>query len=219
MRQLTPPGKAITVIDQPRKPEQQQPSIFVVDDDPAVRRALSSVGQLLEVSVVTFSSAEEFLSSYDPSHPGCLVSDIKMPGMTGIELQQRLSDEGIAIPIIMISGHANVRIAVEVMSRGALTLLEKPCRLDEITVHIRQALKIDAERRAASRQQEEARAQLARLTFKEREVLELVANGKTNKEIASTLQLSIRAVEDRRSRAMKKLGARSVVELVQRYRT
>jgi len=180
-----------------------------------VSRAMNSVGQLLDLPVASFLSANEFLASYDSSQPGCLVLDIKMPGMTGLELQQRLIDDGMPLPIIMISGNTDVRIAVEAMSRGAVTLLEKPCRLDELTTHIRRAIDIDSESRRSLLHRTQTESKLASLTAKEREVLDLVASGKTNKEIAKTLKLSTRAVEDRRSRLMKKLGARSVVELIQ----
>src|SRR5207249_8420634 len=95
-----------------------QPTLFVVDDDPAVSRALAGVGPLLDLPVESFASAQEFLQAYDRSRPGCLVLDIKMPGMTGLELQQKLAADGIELPIIMISGHADVRIAVDVMARG-----------------------------------------------------------------------------------------------------
>ena len=142
-----------------------QATIFVVDDDPGVSRAMSSVAQLLDLPVCSFSSAEEFLSSYDPAQPGCLILDIKMPGMTGLELQQRLAEADIRLPIIMISGHADVRIAVEAMGRGAVTLLEKPCRLDELTSHIRRALSIDAERRSSLIQQANTESKIACLTF------------------------------------------------------
>ncbi|MCA9142752.1 MAG: response regulator transcription factor [Planctomycetaceae bacterium] len=194
---------------------EERATIFVVDDDPGVSRAMNSVGQLLDLPVASFLSANEFLASYDSSQPGCLVLDIKMPGMTGLELQQRLIDDGMPLPIIMISGNADVRIAVEAMSRGAVTLLEKPCRLDELTTHIRRAIDIDSESRRSLHHRAQTESKLASLTAKEREVLDLVASGKTNKEIAKTLKLSTRAVEDRRSRLMKKLGARSVVELIQ----
>lgn len=197
------------------KTVEQQTTIFVVDDDPGVSRAMASVGQLLDLPVSSFSSANEFLAAYDPSQPGCLILDIKMPDMTGLELQQRLAEDDIQLPIIMISGHADVRIAVEAMSRGAVTLLEKPCRLDELTTHIRRGIDVDSQRRRSTIHQAQAASKLARLTPKEREVLELVASGKTNKAIAEMLNLSTRAVEDRRSRLMKKLGVRSIVELVQ----
>lgn len=192
-----------------------QPTLFVVDDDPAVSRALASAVHILGLPVRSFGSALEFLEAYDRTVPGCLVLDIKMPGMTGLELQKKLADEGIALPIVMISGHADVRIAVEAMERGAITLLEKPFRLDELIGKIREALERDAVTRAVQTRRAEAEAKLTALTFKEREVLELIAAGKTNKEIATALHLSIRAVEDRRSRVMKKLQVQSLAELVQ----
>ena len=191
-----------------------EPTIFVVDDDEAVRRALTTAIALLGHPVRVFASAEKFLAAYQATQPGCLVLDIKMPGMTGLELQRKLADNGAAIPIIMISGHADVRIAVETMTLGAVTLLEKPFRLDELLEHIRQALKKDRDDRAARYSVDEAAVRLAQLTTKEREVLEMVAAGKTNREIAEQLGLSVRAVEDRRARLMRKVNAQSVADLV-----
>jgi len=140
--------------------------------------------------------------------------DIKMPGMTGLELQRKLADEGTPLPVVMISGHADVRIAVETMTLGALTLLEKPFRLDELLGHVRRALEKDRDNRTAREFEAESTARLAQLTVKEREVLEMIAAGKTNRKMAETLGLSVRAVEDRRARLMKKVNVRSVAELV-----
>ncbi|MBI5761611.1 MAG: response regulator transcription factor [Planctomycetales bacterium] len=193
------------------------PTIFVVDDDPAVSRALARVGELLGFPVRAFASGAEFLQGYDKAQPGCLVLDLKMPGMTGLELQQKLAEQHIGLPVIVISGHADVRIAVEVMSRGALTLLEKPFRLEELTTHIRRAVELDATLRATQARLATVETLVGKLTVKEREVLDLIAAGKTNKQIASVLRVSIRAVEDRRGRLMKKLGVRSIAELVQLY--
>lgn len=192
-----------------------RPTIFVVDDDPAISRALERVGELLGLPVQGYASASEFLAAYDRSLPGCLVLDLKMPEITGLELQQKMSEAKIRLPIIVISGHADVRIAVEVMSRGAMTLLEKPFRLEEIVTHIRRAIDLDTENRAAQAREDRTGALLARLTEKEREVLQLIGEGKTNKQIAAALRVSIRAVEDRRARLMKKLRVRSLAELVQ----
>ena len=188
-------------------------TIFVVDDDAAVGRALQSAGKLLGHPVRAFASAAEFLAAY-AGEPGCMVLDVRMPGMTGLELQRRLADDGVGIPLVMISGHADVRIAVEAMTLGAVTLLEKPFRLDELLAHVRRALEKDRADRDALARATDAGARLAALTAKEREVLELVAAGKTNREMAEELGLSLRAVEDRRSRLMRKVGAKSVVELV-----
>jgi FixJ family two-component response regulator len=142
------------------------------------------------------------------------VLDIKMPDMTGLERQQLLLDKGVRLPVIMISGYATVRTAVEVMSKGAVTLLEKPFSMQELISHVRRAMEQDRSNRAAQNRQVETGARLASLTPREREVLELIAAGKTNKEMASGLELSLRAVEDRRARLMRKLKVRSVAELV-----
>jgi FixJ family two-component response regulator len=190
-----------------------EPMIFVVDDDAAVGRALQSAGKLLGHPIRAFASAAEFLAAY-AGEPGCLVLDIRMPGMTGLELQRKLADDGVPIPVVMISGHADVRIAVEVMTLGAVTLLEKPFRLDELLAHVRKALDRDTAARAARQSATDASARLAALTAKEREVLDLIAAGKTNREMADGLGLSVRAVEDRRARLMKKVNAGSVAELV-----
>jgi len=143
-----------------------------------------------------------------------LVLDVKMPGMTGLELQQILADDGVTLPVIMISGHADVRIAVETMTLGAQTLLEKPFSLNELLEQMRRAIERDTAARAARGHADEAKAKLASLTAKEREVLDHVSEGWTNKAIADKLGLSVRAVEDRRARLMRKVGAESLVELI-----
>ena len=201
------------------EPMSQQPAIFVVDDDPGVGRALMSVGQLLDLEVLSYPNATDFLAGYDPSRPGCVVLDMKMPGMTGLELLREFSDADYAPPVVMISGHADVPLAVEAMSRGALTLLEKPFRLDDLTKHIRQAIALDRENREKRDIEVKTESQLALLTTKEREVLDLIVGGKTNRQIASALHISQRAVEDRRSRLMRKLQVRSIVDLLQQYCT
>ncbi|OWK46408.1 Two-component nitrogen fixation transcriptional regulator FixJ [Fimbriiglobus ruber] len=185
-----------------------------MDDDEAIRKALTTAGKLIGRPVRSFASADEFLAGYDPAVPGCLVLDIKMPGMTGVELQRKLIADGTAIPVIVVSGHADVRIAVEVMSRGAVTLLEKPFRLDELLAHIRTAIETDAVNRAKIAERAETESRLAALTPKELEVLDLIVSGKTNKDIAAVLGLSLRAVEDRRARLMKKAEARSIADLI-----
>lgn len=194
-----------------------QSIVFVVDDDAAVGTALTAAGPFLGWPVRVFQSAAAFLSEYAPDQPGCLVLDVRMPGMSGLELQRKLADDGIEIPIVMISGHADVRIAVEAMTLGAITLLEKPFGLDELLTHVRQAVEKDRIQRAARLRKAEAGGRLSALTLKEREVLEMVAAGKTNRVMASELGLSLRAIEDRRARLMKKVGVRSIAELVQLF--
>lgn len=189
--------------------------VYVIDDDPAVRRALSTASQLLDSPVLAFASAEEFLAACDVNQPACLVLDIKMPGQSGLELQRELANRGLSWPIIMISGHADVRIAVEAMSQGAVTLLEKPFRLETLRTHIHRSQAQDRARRLEKKIRNDESAQFAILSEKEREVLRLIVTGKTNKEIARQLHLSVRAVEDRRGRMMRKLNVDSLAELVQ----
>jgi FixJ family two-component response regulator len=195
-------------------PDDPPPVVYVADDDPAVRVALAAVGPVLGWPVKTFDSAAAFLDGYDPEATGCLVLDVRMPGMSGPELQRKLADDGCDVPIVMISGHADVRTAVEAMTLGAVTLLEKPFGLDELLAHVRKAVAKDQEQRAERTRRAATTTRLAALTPKEREVLDLIAAGKTNREMAEVLGLSVRAVEDRRARLMKKAGVRSVAELV-----
>ena len=197
----------------------RSPAIFVIDDDPGVSRALVSVGQLLDLEVVAFSSATSYLEHFNPDLPGCVVLDIKMPEMTGLELLKEFASFEYALPTIVISGHADVPLTVEAMRRGAITLLEKPFRLDELTKYVRLAVELDRKNREKMSLKAKRESQLALLTQKEHEVLELVAQGKTNRQIASLLSISQRAVEDRRARLMRKVGARSVVELLELRRS
>lgn len=189
-------------------------TIYVVDDDESIRRALSSVGQLLGYPVESFDSAEQFLIAKPNDPAGCLVLDLRMPGMSGLELQRRLVAENCLLPIVMISGHADVRLAVEAMTLGAMTLLEKPFGLDELSAQVRKAIQLDEERRSQQSGSADRQHRLAALTPKEQEVLRLIGQGLTNREMAEQLGLSVRAVEDRRSRLMKKVQADSVADLV-----
>ncbi len=190
------------------------PTVFVVDDDDAVRKAVAAAGGLLGHPVRAFASAMDFLAAYTPDQAGCLVLDVKMPGLSGLELQRRLADDGVTLPVIMISGHADVRIAVEAMTLGALTLLEKPFRLDDLLAQVRIAIDKDTADRATRDRDDDARGRLAALTPKEREVLDQVVAGRTNRVIAEQLGVSVRAVEDRRARLMRKAGVTSLAELV-----
>src|SRR5262249_8755170 len=141
--------------------------------------------------------------------------DVRLPSMSGLELLSMLRQAEVGLPVIMISGHANVRMAVEAMRAGAFTFLEKPFRMHELSEALQQAVALDHKRSLELRDREQAAGKLATLTEREREVLELVLQGQSNKEIADRLELSIRAIEDRRSRIMKRLSAGSLIELVQ----
>lgn len=188
--------------------------VYIVDDDPAVRQAVSIVARALSVEVRAFARAEDFLAACDETTTGCLVLDVRMPETSGIELQRTLNAAGVQIPIIMMSGHADVRMAVEAMSQGAFTFLEKPFRMDELSSTINRALAESQAEIESARLKADIRSRLDSLTHKEREVLDRILKGQTNREIAEELKLSLRAIEDRRSRVMKRMGMSSVVNLV-----
>lgn len=190
------------------------PMLYLIDDDAAVSRALEVVGELLRLPVLSFSSAESFLKFDLRDAVGCLIVDIKLPGMNGIELQAALQEQSCEVPVIIISGHADVPLAVEAMRRGALTVLEKPFSLERLKTHIQEALELDRTRRESARIREQAREKLAALTQREREVLDLIGRGLTNKQIAAQLHLTLRAIEDRRARLMRRVGVGSLAELL-----
>jgi two-component system, LuxR family, response regulator FixJ len=189
-------------------------TIFVVDDDLAVRDALKlllrSVGQAVE----TYGSAQEFLDAYSEDRPGCLVLDIRMPGMSGLELQQKLNEKHSILPIIFITGHGDVPMAVEAMQAGAVDFIQKPFRDQDLIDRINQALEKDSNNRAALGERNDIRKRLETLTPREREVLDLVVHGKANKVIAGDLKLSQRTVEIHRARVMEKMQASSLAHLV-----
>ena len=193
----------------------EEPTVFVVDDDLAV---LGSVAKLLKIifsRVEAYSSAGEFLAAYDGSRPGCLVLDVAMPGMSGLDLQRRLAEQNIELPVVFVTGHANVQMAVGAMQNGAVNFLEKPFREQELWDSVRRALQIDRQNRRRRAREAQVQQRMATLSNGEREVLRQILAGKSNKQIAAHLDLSVRTVEDRRGRLMKKLDAGSVVQLVQ----
>jgi FixJ family two-component response regulator len=189
-------------------------SVFIVDDDEAVRAALRLLMKSAGYPTTTFGSAQEFLASYSPQQPGCLVLDVRMPGMSGMDLQQQLNQRGAIIPVIFISGHGDIPLAVEAMQAGAFDFLQKPFKDQELLDRVNRALATDAGNRAAQLKVDQVRALLATLTPREREVLELVVNGKPNKIMAADLNLSQRTVEVHRARVMEKMNARSLAQLV-----
>jgi two-component system, LuxR family, response regulator FixJ len=190
-------------------------TVFVVDDDPAVLRSLVALIKIIFPRVEPFVSANDFLAAYDPERPGCLVLDVAMPGMSGLELQRRLVQERIDLPIVFITGHGNVRMAVGAMQSGAINFLEKPFHDQELWDSIRRALEQDEQARRRRARRAEVEERFDHLTPGEEDVMNLILEGKYNKEIASQLSLSIRTVEDRRARLMKKMRAESVAQLVQ----
>jgi two-component system, LuxR family, response regulator FixJ len=191
-----------------------QAQVFIVDDDEAVRNTLRLLLKAAGLPCVTFASAQEFLASYDLDQPGCVVLDVRMPGMTGLELQQILNLKGAVIPVIFISGHGDVPMAVETMKHGAFDFVQKPVREDELTDRVKRALAKDRVNRDQLRQRDLIRDRLQSLTPREREILSLVTRGKPNKVMAGDLGVSQRTVEIHRARVMEKMGAQSLAQLV-----
>ena len=190
------------------------PIIYLVDDDEAVRDALGMLLKSIGLEHETFASALDFLQSYDARRHSCLVADIRMPGLSGLELQQRLNERRSEIPIIFITGHGDVPMAVTAMKSGAVDFLQKPFRDQDLIDRIHKALDRDGERRKGRAEQDEIRARLTLLTPRETEVMQRVVRGQANKVIAMDLGVSQRTVELHRARVMKKLKLRSVAELV-----
>ena len=186
-----------------------QPVVHLVDDDPAIIRLLTELVKAIGLDVGAYESAEEFIEAYQASGPGCLVLDVRVPGISGMELQKQLAAAGSTLPIIFVTGHADVRMAVEAMERGAFGFLEKPFRPQELCEKIQSAVRLDMEAWRRREEQESAAARLARLTPAARKVADRVIAGKTNKMIAQELGLSTRTVEAHRARLMQRLGIRS----------
>jgi FixJ family two-component response regulator len=195
------------------KPE-PVPTVYVVDDDEGVRSALALLLKSMDQPAVTFGSAGEFLEKYDPDRPGCALLDVRMPGMSGLELQEELNLRGVVLPVIFITGHGDVPMAVEAMQRGAFDFLQKPFRDDDLAERIRRALARDRKLRSQIGEKGQIRARLDRLTPRERQVLKLVTDGKPNKVMAAELGVSQRTVEIHRAHVMRKMGASSLAQLV-----
>ncbi|HXQ64596.1 MAG TPA: response regulator FixJ [Steroidobacteraceae bacterium] len=189
-------------------------TVFVVDDDDAVRTSLRLLLKSVGLPVETFGSAQEFLDAFDAERAGCLVLDIRMPGMSGLELQQRLNEIHAIIPIVFITGHGDVPMAVEAMQHGAVDFIQKPFRDQDLIDRINQALEKDRDNRAGLKERDAIRRRMQQLTPREREVLNLVTQGKANKVIAGDLNVSQRTVEIHRARVMEKMGASSLAYLV-----
>jgi two-component system response regulator FixJ len=189
-------------------------TVFVVDDDRQARESVCALVRSLGLRAESFASAEEFLASFTPDRAGCLVTDVRMLGMSGVELQQKLNEAGAPLPVIVLTAYARTPLTVKVMQQGALTLLEKPYEEDDLWDAIRRALAQDTNRRQQHEHVERIRGRLASLTDKEREVLDGIVAGKPNKNIARELDVSIRTVENRRRDIFAKTQTDSVAELV-----
>jgi len=197
----------------------KQPTVFIVDDDPAIRFAMQALMDSVNIEHEIFASGDEFLEGVNDHRAGCLVLDIRMPGLGGLELQEELVKRGSTLPIIFITGHGDVPMAVDAMQKGAVDFIQKPFRDQDLLDRIREALKTDQERRAEQKKHAEVAERLSRLTNREREVFDLVVTGKPNKVIAYELGVSQRTVEIHRARVMEKMQARSLADLVKMHMT
>jgi RNA polymerase sigma factor (sigma-70 family) len=194
----------------------REPTVFVVDDDAALRKSLAWLIESVRLRVETFASAAEFLAAYDREMPGCLILDVRMPGMSGLELQQCLQDSNIALPIIVITGYGDVPMAVKAIQKGAIDFIEKPVSDQALLDRIQQAIAFDCERRNQQAEHSEVVTQLAHLTAREREVLDKVVEGLSSRQIGEELQVSYKTIEAHRAKIMKKMNADSVPQLVRK---
>jgi FixJ family two-component response regulator len=190
------------------------PVVFVVDDDPSVRRAIKRLVESVGLRVELFGSAQEFLASERPDSPNCLVLDIRLPGMSGLDFQRELAETGIHIPIIFITAHGDIPMTVRAMKAGAVEFLTKPFRDQDLLDAIQQGLERDRTRRAQEAEVAILRERLDSLTPGERKVLPLVVSGRPNKQIAAEIGTSEATVKVHRSQLMRKMAADSLPELV-----
>lgn len=186
----------------------------MVDDDQAMRNSLKWLIESVGVPVESFASADEFLAAYQPGHSGCLVLDVRMPGMSGLDLQEYLIEHNIQIPAVIITGHGDVPMAVRAMKSGAIDFIEKPFNDEVLLDAIRRAIAYEEQQRSHYSENLRVQERLAHLTPREREVMEMVTDGRSNKEIANSLGVSAKTIEAHRARVMEKMQAGSLAELV-----
>lgn len=189
-------------------------TIFIVDDDASVRDSLAVLLSTIGLQSRTYASCEEFLDNYTPQHKGCLILDMRLPHMSGLELQKRLMEQDMVLPVIMITAFGDVKTAVEAMKTRVFDFIEKPFDDTEIISSVRSALEYGEEARSRHRRREQSVQNLQRLTGREHQVFELLAEGLSNKEIAARLEISPRTVEIHRARVMEKLEVRNLSELI-----
>jgi len=193
---------------------EEAPAVFVVDDDDAVRESIALLIRSVGLPVETFRSASEFLAAHDPSRPGCLLLDIRMPGMSGLELQRELIANKSILPVIFITGHGDVRMAVQALHDGAVDFVQKPFHDQDLLDKVQKAIEADTRSRADLARKAEVRERMNALTAREHEVMQRVVEGSPNKAIAYDLGISERTVEVHRARVMEKMQATSLPHLV-----
>jgi FixJ family two-component response regulator len=193
------------------------PTIFIVDDDDAVRHCMSVMCSLAGLACETFPDAETFVAAYKPSRPGCLVVDQRMPGMSGLELLQWMAGQAQPLPVVVITGHGEVPVAVTAFRGGAWDFLEKPFSDEYFLERVRAAIAHDADSRHRAGEQADLTARYRRLSRRERAVMELLVQGLANKLVAAELGIGIRTVESHRSNVLKKMGVTSLSELTRQH--
>ena len=191
------------------------PHAYLVDDDEAIRDSLSWLLESRGVACLSYPSAEDFLDAWQPALSGCLLLDIRMDGMSGPELFDVLCERGNRLPVIFLTGHGDVPMAVSALKKGAFDFVEKPCNDNELVNRVIEALQLDKDQRAAASGADSVNTLCGRLTTRERQVMELILAGKLNKVIADELQISMRTVEVHRANLFEKMGVRTAVELAQ----
>ena len=193
---------------------EHEPTVFIVDDDAVMRNGTSQLVETVGLKTKVFASAQEFLDSYDPVQPGCLVLDVRMPGISGLQLQEKLAESSIEFPVIFMTGHGNVRMAVDAVKKGAIDFIEKPFDDQYLLDQINNAIARDAKDRKNRFQRQAIEVKLALLTPRECQVLSLVKDGKNSKAIALKLSLSQKTVEGHRAHIMDKMQVETVAGLV-----
>jgi two-component system response regulator DctR len=194
--------------------ERRIATVFIVDDDDAVRDSISELVESVGLAADGYPSASAFLEAYEPGYPGCLVLDVRMAGMSGLELQQRLNELEIELPVIVLTGHGDVPMAVQAMRNGAIDFIQKPYREQALLDSINAALMKNAEDRCSNRADDSFEDHLATLTGREAEIFEFLRHGKSSKEIAKALDISPRTVETHRHNVLRKLEVASVKDLL-----
>lgn len=191
-------------------------TVFIVDDDEVVRESLSWLISSIGLNVETFASAQAFLDSYEHGRPGCLLADVRMPGMSGLELQKHLASQAICLPVVVVTGHGDVQMAVRAMKDGAFDFIEKPFNDQVMLDLVNRAVNECERRRNAQMDRLEVQARIDLLTPRERQVMDMIIAGNTNKQIAYSLDISDKTVEAHRAKVMEKLQATSLAELIRK---
>lgn len=191
----------------------QPPTVFIVDDDLDVRRAISLLVRSVDLEAAPFSSAQEFLANYDAEKPGCLVLDVRMPGMTGLQLHQQMAAHAIRLPVIFVSAHGEIPTVASVIRAGAVDFIPKPFSPQTLLERIHEAISIDWEQRRTHSMAQEVEARVAALTDREREIMQHLTQGESTKIIASSLGISPKTVDNHRAKVLEKMDVDNATQL------